>query len=245
MTFDNNEAAAGVTLFGPLGAVLGENITQKIGEQKDYSQVNDTTSTLHQSIPHSPHKDESLQEIVKRLAETSVNTLRKAGIIGKNTKVNTPIVVYIGNKLFGGMIDTITFTNTENLFINEWKFTEINVGGPGDDATRGMWAFQLTVYLYMYKQALEEVKKSLESSQECAVISPVTAKWLGLNGESADEWKDDLYKRIGAYGKESGMKAYIARAFDADGESLVELITASVSNLDILKAIIMLTGMAQ
>ena len=55
----------------------------------------------------------------------------------------------------------------------------------------------------------------------------------------------DLYKRIGAYGKESGMKAYIARAFDADGESLVELITASVSNLDILKAIIMLTGMAQ
>ena len=39
----------------------------------------------------------------------------------------------------------------------------------------------------MYKQALEEVKKSLESSQECAVISPVTAKWLGLNGERSEE----------------------------------------------------------
>lgn len=245
MTFDKNKAAVGVTLFGPLGAVLGENITQKIGEQKDYSQVSSTTSTLHQSTPHSPRRDESLQEIVQRLAETSVSTLRKAGIIGKNTKVNTPIVVYIGNKLFGGMIDTITFTNTENLFINEWKFTDIDVGGPDDNATRGMWAFQLTVYLYMYKQALDEVKKSLESSPESSVISPDIAKWLGLNGGSADEWKNDLYKRIDAYGKESGMKAYIARAFDADGESIVELITASVSNLDILKATIMLTAMAQ
>ena len=90
MTFDNNEAAAGVTLFGPLGAVLGENITQKIGEQKDYSQLNDATSTLHQSIPHSPHKDESLQEIVKRLAETSVKYIEKSWYYWKKYESKHP-----------------------------------------------------------------------------------------------------------------------------------------------------------
>ena len=243
MTFDKNKAAVGVTLFGPLGAVLGEDVTQKIGERKDYSQVSDITKVSPQSKANSLQKDESTEEIAARLAKAAVETSRKAGIIGKNTKANTPIVVRIGGKLFGGTIDTITFTNAENLLINEWKFTK--KGAPDDATTRGKWAFQLSAYLYMYKQALEQVKESLETSPECTTISSDIAKWLGLNGENADQWKNDLYKRLDAYSKGRGVKAHIARAFDADGQSIVELISPSFSFFDLLKAPMMLTAIAQ